>query len=482
MQKGELIGRNVQIHKLDRICSCNEAQLVAVYGRRRVGKTFLVKKYFNEEFDFYFCGSYDTKASVQIEMFRKELEKYTGISTCKLKTWFDAFDALRDYLSKLNKERIVVFLDEIPWMDTPRSNFLAAFSMFWNMWGSTFCGLKVIACGSATTWMLDKFVGGKGGFYGRSNSSIYLPPFTLNETEQFLVTRRFVWTKRHVVEAYMTMGGIPYYLDMLDPSLTLESNINELFFSQGGLLRNEYDFLFRTLFKETLLYRQTVEAIATKRKGLTQNEIKEHLKLADGGKLTEVLNNLQKCDFIRMYSEIGKKKRNTMFQLTDLFTLFHLNFVKKGNSQDEHFWTNIDSHTRDSWQGYAFEMVCLNHIPQIKKSLGISGVMTNAFSWQTKPLTDTDGTSWAGTQIDLLLERADNVTNVCEMKYCNDEYVITAAYASKLRERISTFRHHTATKNALPITFITPFGLRKNIHSDQYLPYQLKLEDLFVAE
>lgn len=475
-----IIGREDQIHKLNQIIANEEAQLVAIYGRRRVGKTYLVKKYFDETFDFYFCGSYDTKASIQIDLFRKELEKAIGQSLVNIKTWFDAFDALQDHLVSLQKDRIVIFLDEIPWLDTPRSNFLAAFSKFWNMWGSTQQGLKVITCGSATTWMLDKFVGGKGGFYGRSNCSIYLPPFTLYETEQFLSLRNFVWTRQHIIEAYMVLGGIPYYLDMLDPSITLEHNIDELFFAMNGALRNEYDFLFRTLFKEATLYRQIVETIASKRKGLSQAELKEHLKLSDGGKLSEALNNLQKCDFIRMYNEIGKTKRNVMFQLTDLYTLFYLNYVKKGNSQDEHFWTNLDLHSRESWQGYAFEMVCLHHIPQIKKALGIGGVLTNACSWQTKAIVDKDGTSWNGTQIDLLLERADKVINLCEMKYCSEEYVITEAYDRKLRDRISIFRHHTRTRSALPITFITPYGLKRNNYGNHYLPYQVMMEELFI--
>ena len=474
-----VIGRKPEIHTLNQICEREEAQLVAIYGRRRVGKTFLVKKFFDEKFDFFFTGSHKTATSVQLVLFAQALHEYSGMPEMNFKNWFQAFTALRDYLKGLDKERIVMFLDEIPWMDNAKSNFLAAFSQFWNSWASTRNGLKLVVCGSATTWMLDKFVGDKGGFYGRSNRSIYLAPFTLNETEAFLNTRNVMLNRYQIVKLYMIMGGIPYYLDMLDPSLPFDKNIDSLFFATNAPLKNEYDFLFRTLFSEAQLYRRIVELLATKAKGLTQLEIKEAMNLSDGGELSKVLKNLQKCDFIRTYNTFGKKENGVMYQLTDLFTLFHLRFVDASNGQDEHYWSNLDEHKKETWEGYAFEMVCLHHIPQIKECLGIRGVLTNACSWQTKALTDQDGTRWCGAQIDLLLDRDDNIINVCEMKFSKGEYTLTETYETAFRERIEVFRHHSNTKKALIGTFVTTYGLKHNKHTDRYLPYQVTMDDLF---
>jgi len=478
MKVNGIVGREYEIHLLEQVLEHNEPQLIAVYGRRRVGKTYLVKRFFDEKYDFSFTGSYKTSTSIQLALFAQTLAEYSKQPQVVLKNWFEAFTALRDYLKSLKKDRLVVFLDEIPWMDVPRSNFLAAFSQFWNTWASTVSGIKIIACGSATTWMLDKFVGDKGGFYGRSNRAIHLSPFTLSEVEQFLQIRNIQWSRSQIMEAYMIMGGIPYYLDMLDASLPLRVNVDNLFFAENAPLRIEYDFLFRTLFQEASLYRHVVETIARKTKGITQQELKEALKVKDGGTLTTVLKNLQKCDFIRMYSSIGKKERDVLYQLTDNFVLFHLRFVRSGNGQDEHFWSNIDDHTRDSWSGYAFEMVCLHHIAQIKQKLGVIGVLTNAFSWQSKAMVDADGTQWPGVQIDLLLERADNTINVCEMKFCKGEYAITEAYDQHLRECVSTFRHHTKSRAALPVVLITTYGLKKNIYSGHY-PIVVVMDDLF---
>lgn len=456
----------------------DDAQLVAIYGRRRVGKTYLVKRFFDEKYDFSFVGSYKTATSIQLNLFRDTLERYSGKAVGKLKTWYEAFNALRDYLLSLHKERIVIFLDELPWMDQPKSNFLSAFSFFWNDWACSISGLKLIVCGSATTWMLDKFVGDQGGFYGRNNRAIYLPPFTLNEVEQFLKMRGFVWSRYKIVETYMILGGIPYYLDMLDPSIPLETNIDGLFFRQGAQLRGEYNFLFRTLFKEAALYHRVVECLADNEQGMTQAEIKEQIHQKDGGMLSTCLDNLQQCDFIRMYAGYKKKERETLYQLTDLFTLFHLNFVRKDNGQDERFWTNQNDHSRENWEGHAFEMVCLHHVPEIKQRLGISGVLTNAYSWTTKAIVDKDGNTWKKAQIDLLLERADGHINVCEMKFSKSEYRITEAYDKRLRERMETFVHHSNTNATMLSTFVTTYGLAHNEYAG-HVQSQVTMDDLF---
>ena len=476
----KIIGREYEQSVIHGYIKSEKSELIAVYGRRRVGKTFLVKNCFRNEFDFSFTGLYDVPRSVQLSQFQKYVEKYSGIIQKRPKDWFEAFDMLRDYLDTLHKERIVVFLDEIPWMDTPKSNFLAAFSQFWNDWVSTRNNVKVIVCGSATTWMLSKFIGDKGGIYGRVCRSIWLAPFNLGETERFLKEIKGMEMNRHqILKTYMMLGGIPYYLDMLEKDVPLDVCMDNLFFKQGAPLRTEFDFLFRSLFNENRLYKNVVLLLASKQKGMSRQEILESLKLQEGGALTDVLDNLVSCDFIRKYTAIGKKERDAQYQLTDLFSLFHIKFVADNNGQDEHLWSKLAGKgPMTAWSGYAFEQVCLHHIGQIKKALGIGGIISNAHSWNCKPFVDRNGTSWKGGQIDLLIDRADEVINICEMKYVADKYEIDADYEERLRKRASLFRAVTGTKKVLHHTFVTTYGVARNLHSG-IVQSEVLMDDLF---
>ncbi len=480
MIKEGIIGREYEQKLISGYVDSGKAELIAVYGRRRVGKTFLVKSIFDNRFDFAFTGLYNVTRAVHLAQFQNYLERYSGKKVGRLKDWFEAFHALSDYLDALQKERIIIFLDEIPWMDTPKSNFLAAFSQFWNDWASMKNNLKLFVCGSATTWMLSKFIGDKGGVYGRVCRPIWLPPFTLGETELFLRQIKGIEVSRHqLVKVYMIMGGIPYYLDMLVKGMPLDACIDDLFFRQGAPLRNEFDFLFRSLFKEAKIYRSIVKTLATKQKGMTRQEILETLNLQEGGNLSEILDNLIKCDFIRKYTAIGKTDRDAMYQLTDLFSLFYIKFVDGNNGQDEQLWSKLSGKgLQNAWSGYAFEQVCLHHIPQIKKALGINGIISHVHSWMCKPFTDKDGTKWSGGQVDLLIDRADDIINICEIKYVSDKYGITSDDEEKLRNRASLLQMVTKTKKALCHTFITTYGIIHNSHSG-IVQSEVTMDDLF---
>lgn len=469
----KIVGREAERKLLQRYQESEKSELVALYGRRRVGKTYLIRCTFRDEFDFSFTGMYETSKSLQLRRFAKQL----GVDETP-KDWFEAFDLLRDHLIALKKKTVTVFLDELPWMDTRNSHFLEAFSMFWNTWPMGTSLLKLYVCGSSTSWMLNKFIGDKGGLYGRTSRTIYLRPFTLRETGQYLTAvKNFTLTHRQILDIYMIMGGIPYYLDMLDPELSVNRNIDELFFASNAPLRAEYEFLFRSLFSNSDRYRKVVEILSQKLKGMTRKEILETLK-SDGGSLSKVLEDLSACDFIRSYSAIGKKSKSCIYQLTDLFCLFHIRFVTHEREQDEHYWTNLPEGMKNAWSGYAFEQVCLHHIPQIKNKLGISGVFSNVFSWNSGPFTDDDGTKWNGGQIDLLIDRRDDVINICEIKYSSEQYVITKDYEHHMMDRISLFRHCTHTRKSLVNTFITTYGVKKNIHSTS-IQKEVTMDDLF---
>lgn len=477
--RNNIIGRLREQNLIKEYMESGKAELIAVYGRRRVGKTFLIRSYFNDAFDFYFTGSFDTPKSTQLRLFQGELERYSGIKRKRPADWFEAFEQLRDYLSSLKKDRIVVLLDELPWMDTPRSNFLQAFSYFWNSWGSTINNLKLFVCGSATTWMLSTLIGDKGGLHGRVNRQIYLRPFNLEETEKFLQSKGIAWSRYQIAQVYMAIGGIPYYLDMLEPSMTVNENIDNLFFREGAVLHTEYDFIFRSLFKDSKLYRSIVEILARKSIGMTREDIMDSLGAESGGKLTEALDNLCKCDFLRTYKSFGNKSRKQLYQLVDLYSLFYLKFVQNDSGQDEHFWSNMmDVPARTAWEGYAFEQLCLHHIPQIKQKLRIGGILSNVCSWQCKAFVDKNGTKHKGTQIDLLIDRRDNIIDICEMKFSQGEYAITSDYDAKLRDRFNTFRSVTSTRKALQSVLVTTYGLTNNKYSGD-IHDVVVLDDLF---
>lgn len=480
MESNNLIGREYEKGLLNNYYNSPKPELVAIYGRRRVGKTFLVKKTFGQQFAFSFTGMYNTSRAIQLKEFKRSLEKYSGESCLTPKNWFEAFNMLSEYLDTLKQERIVVFLDELPWMDTPKGNFLGAFGRFWNDWASTKDNFKLIVCGSATTWMVSKFIGNKGGLYGRVCRPIHLAPFTLLETEKFLHDVKGIeYNRKQITDVYMILGGIPFYLDMLVVGQPLSKCIDDLFFRDGAPLRNEYDFLFRSLFNDSKVYRRVIEYLSDNVSGKSRQDIMNDIKLQEGGNLTEILDNLVKCDFIRKFTVIGKNSRDAQYQLTDNFTLFYNRFVSNNSGQDEHFWTNIDGKPlKSSWSGSAFEQICLLHIRQIKEALGISGILSNVHSWSCKPFVDADGTQWKGGQIDLIIDRSDNVINICEMKYASDTYTITSDYEQSIRHRASLFQKMTKTRKALQHVFVTTYGISANNYS-HLVQNSVILDDLF---
>lgn len=465
-----IIGRQAEKEILRQRVESNSAELIAIYGRRRIGKTFLVRQYFNDEFSFYATGIYQGTKKEQLSEFKRQLEYYSKRKWKVAKDWFEAFAQLREYLETIKgKNPIIVFLDELPWLDTQKSRFVKAFEYFWNSYGVTNKRLKLIVCGSATTWMRENVLSDKGGLYNRTTRSIYLAPFTLYETEQYLISKGIKWNRYQIAECYMVLGGTPLYLQMLERNMSLTQNVDNLFFTQNAPLAKEYNFLFRSLFNEATLHKQIIEVLASKASGLTRKEIITAIKIEDGGTLTKALRNLCDCDFIRQYTAFGKTERGTIYQLTDLFTLFHLRYVKGYRGQDEKHWQNmIDSPSRRTWSGYSFEQLCLHHIRQIKNKLGISGIQSDICSWKTE-----------NAQIDLLIDRRDQTINLCEIKFSQSEYEITKQYDEHLRKRIEEFRSVTKTRKALHQTFITTYGVKNNIYKG-IVQSEVMLDDLFM--
>ena len=467
----EIIGRKGEQEQLQLCATSGKAEFVAVYGRRRVGKTFLIRQFFHDDFDFYITGVFKGTIKEQLRNFAEELQLKSKGFVPQPNDWHEAFRLLRTYLNSVDKDTVTVFLDELPWLDTPRSKFVQELDYFWNSWGAQQDKIKLYVCGSAATWMIKNLIGAKGGLHNRLTCSIRLMPFTLGETEQYLQSIHIDWERYTIMQCYAIFGGIPYYLNHLHANESLAQNVDRLLFSMNGMLKDEYSFVFRSLFEDSPKYNGVVELLSKKKKGLTREEIANGLKIPKGGVLTDVLTNLQNCDFIRKYYSFGKKQRDAIYQLTDLFTLFYHNFMKNEVS-DEHTWSNmLDNPKRVSWMGYAFEQICLLHLPQIKNALGISGMLTQSSSW-----VGCDGEE--SGQIDLVIERRDRIINLCEMKFSTEPYELTKAYVEKLRKRMSLFRRVTKTTKTLANTFVTSYGVRHGKYSE-IVNSEVTMDDLF---
>lgn len=450
------------------------SEFVVVYGRRRIGKTFLVRRFFKDNYAFSFVGKHEMRREQQLAEFAKELMCYSHSTFVpQLKNWTEAFDALQRLLETYNiPGKKVVFFDEMPWMDTPKSDFVSALENFWNGWANMRDDIVLVACGSATSWMVDKLLHNQGGLFNRITQKIYLCPFKLSEMEQYLDEKHFGWNRYQIAQCYMILGGIPFYLTLLNPKLSLLSNIDELFFADAhAMLRTEYNELYSTLFKRPDNYLAVIRMLTERKEGFTRKEINEKTKLG-GAALSKILSDLEQCDFIFSYARYGNAKNNAIYRIKDFYTLFYYKYVNGIDTKDSLRWTHLSSTPQvSSWQGFSFELLCLLHLDEIKKALGIDRILNDASAWRSRQPEQN-------TQIDLVIERADHNINLCEMKFSSGMYAIDKGYEQKLRERMSIFLAETMTRCSTRITMVTTYGVLQNKHSG-IVNDEVLLDDLF---
>lgn len=470
----KLIGRKLEQAKLQACMESERSEFVVVYGRRRIGKTFLVRRFFKDNYAFSFVGKHEMRREQQLAEFAKELMCYSHSTFVpQLKNWIEAFDALQRLLETYNiPGKKVVFFDEMPWMDTPKSDFVSALENFWNGWANMRDDIVLVACGSATSWMVDKLLHNQGGLFNRITQKIYLRPFKLSEMEQYLDEKHFGWNRYQIAQCYMILGGIPFYLTLLNPKLSLLSNIDELFFADAhAMLRTEYNELYSTLFKRPDNYLAVIRMLTERKEGFTRKEISEKTKLG-GAALSKILSDLEQCDFIFSYARYGNAKNNAIYRIKDFYTLFYYKYVNGIDTKDSLRWTHLSSTPQVySWQGFSFELLCLLHLDEIKKALGIDRILNDASAWRSRQTEQN-------TQIDLVIERADHNINLCEMKFSSGMYAIDKGYEQKLRERMSIFLAETMTRCSTRITMVTTYGVLQNKHSG-IVNDEVLLDDLF---
>ena len=471
-----IIGRNAEIELLNKMLHDDKSHFVAVYGRIRIGKTYLIREAFNYRFTFQHSGLSEGSMNEQLFAFDSSL-KDAGINIKKKsKNWLEAFDKLKEIIRNSNEKRKIIFIDELSWMDTPKSDLMVALENFWNGFASARKDIVLIVCASATSWMLSKVVHNKGGLYNRLTQQIHLQAFCLRECEEYIQSEGLALNREQILQYYMIFGGVPYYWEFIEKGLSLNQNIDNILFSSNAPLRNEFTYFFSSIFRKPEIYLRIVKALGTKKVGMTRDEIIEKTSIDNSGALTKQLEELESCGFIRKYYAFGMKTKNALYQLIDNYTLFYYSFLEKYPT-DENFWTNqINTPRLNNWMGLAFERVCLEHVKQIKMKLGISGVYTEVNSWYCKK---DDEKGLFGSQIDLLIVRKDQVINLCEMKYSDTEYTIKKETDESIRKKISDLRNGTKTKFAIFPTIITTYGLVENSYSLN-IQSVITLDDLFL--
>lgn len=475
----KLVGREIETKILNAALLSKEAELIAVYGRRRVGKTFLIRSVYKDRLVFEISGIHKAKLSDQLENFSLALKKASGntIAPAIPGNWIKAFDVLQQHLAtKLNKQKLVVFFDEFPWIHTQKSGFLQAFEHFWNTWASLQTNLVVVICGSAASWMIENIVNNKSGLHNRISRQIRLLPFNLHETENYLKSRGVNLDRYQVLQLYMAMGGIPQYLKGVEPGESAAQNIDRSCFVKDGPLKGEFKNLYKSLFDNAQHHEAVVKALAKKKQGLTRNEIIAACDLSSGGTTTKLLSELEESGFITQYIPFDKTAKDSIFKLSDEYSLFYLKFVESGRATGAGTWLRLSTGSSyTSWGGFAFEAICQKHVLQIRKALQIGGVLTEVSVWR-----HVTRNRESGAQIDLLLDRQDLCINVCEMKFSLSAFVIDKKYATELQNKINVFRENTKTKKTLFLTMVTTYGVRRNAYYTSLVQNEVTMDALFM--
>lgn len=487
MKKQKLIGRGNELETLKQLERSKNAEFLAVYGRRRVGKTFLIRQFFSGRRVCYMetAGLKDAPIDQQIENFASALSKvfFNDLPIRSPRSWKEAFTLFTEQLIKIPKhKKVVLFLDELPWLATKKSGLIQALDYFWNMHWSKCSNFLLIVCGSAASWMLDHLIYAKGGLHNRLTKRILLEPFSLKETEMFLKSQQIRLSQKQILDLYMAIGGVPYYLKEVKKGRSATQTIDELCFTKSGLLYNEFEQLFQALFDQADVNLRIVQEIVKAGNVISRQELVKALDNNSGSALNRRLRELEASGFIQCFVPYGKKKRDRFYRIVDEYTIFYIKWIAPITAsgmrlQKSGYWSKMTgTPARLSWAGYAFESVCFKHIDQISDALGLSKVAFNAGSWRYVP---PKGSKDAGAQIDLLFDREDGVITVCEIKYSDKLFCLDKECAKSLVKKLDTFETRTKSKKELFLSMITTKGIRDNLWSEDLIESEVVLEDLY---
>jgi hypothetical protein len=473
-----IIGRQDEKNILNEALHSKDAELIALFGRRRIGKTFLIRNHYHNHLAFELTGVHEASLKDQLHNFSLALQDSMKISVrpAQPANWIDAFRMLSDHLTKvLKKHPIVILFDELPWLCTRKSKFLQAFGHWWNTWASRNPLVKVVICGSAASWMIRNIINDRGGLHNRVTRRIRLLPFTLQETELFFHHHGVKLDRYQVLQLYMAMGGVPQYLKQIKKGESAAQTIDKLCFTKNGMFKTEFGELYKSLFAHAENHEAIVRALSKKAKGMSRAEVIAACGFTTGGWTSELFDELEQSGFITSYIPFDRTLRDAIYKLTDEYSLFYLKFIEGAKATGAGTWLRISkTQSYISWSGFAFEAVCQKHIQQIKNALGIGGVYTEASGWRYSPKNGQ-----TGVQIDLLLDRADHTINLCEMKFASKEFTIDKKYAGELQNKVNVFEEETKTKKTIFTTMITTYGVKANEHSIAKVQAEVIMDDLF---
>ncbi len=472
----KIISRKEEKKDLEYCERSKKSELICVYGRRRVGKTFLVEQTFRD-FAFRAVGLEKGTTKQQLKSFGQRLIEYGDDIKQTPENWFEAFSRLDKILSgesirrSLNGKKIV-FLDEFPWFATKKSDFLVAFEDYWNRRGTQDGDLLFIICGSATSWIIKNVIKNTGNMFQRVTKKICVEPFTLAETELFFKDREFDWSREQIAECQMIFGGLPFFFDLMNTSQSLVKNINRLLFDKDALFGDETKKLLDATLSESPIYEKILSKLAFARYGIKKSELQVEIA-APNGTYGRAVQDLVDCGYVIEYKKKYEEYNPLYIQLVDPFLLFHYHYLSKEKRIDsyEDLIGNIGRY--DNWRGTAFEILCLNNTASIKSALGIRGVKTECYPWYNS--TDKKNER---VQIDMVIERADKITNLCEIKYTNKPFVIDASYEQELIKKRDIFKEKTGTSQALKVIIISAAGVSGTRYTS-YISDIITLDDIF---
>lgn len=463
----KIIGREQEQKELQRLLNSGSSEFVMIYGRRRVGKTFLVRETLGKDFCFAMTGLAKQNRKAQLLNFQRTLARYSKrLAKNTPADWYEAFEQLRTLLEHSKMKRKVVFLDELPWMDTQKSNLVSALEHFWNDWASTRSDIMLIVCGSAASWLVKNIEDNKGGLHNRLTAKMRILPFTLHETHLFMRYKGIRWDAAKEAQCYMIMGGVPYYLNLLDKNYGIAENIDRLFFKEDALLADEFQHLYASLFTHSDEYVEIVKALSKKKMGLSRNEILTQTKRLDGGSLTRRLKDLCECGFVNKYYAHGIV--DALYQLVDFYSLFYFQFLQPSQKKKQIVWREqMLTSGYATWCGLAFERLCFAHIPQIKHALGIAGVSTQTYALYKE-----------NAQIDMVIERSDKVIDLCEIKFTDRPYALSKREAELLSNRAEVLIHSLKSRRTIEIVLISNQNAMRNMHYNSLINKNIILDDL----
>ena len=449
----------------------NKSELIAVYGRRRVGKTFLIREFYSNHIVFDVTGLLGGNMKDQLQNFSKEILKRTQKTVPIINSWFEMFTELEKYLDyKNDKKKKVLFIDELPWIATAKSKFLTAFENFWNNYCTKRDDLVVVICGSAASFMVQKIIKNKGGLHNRVSRKIRLLPFNLYETKSFLKSRGINYTNYDTLQVYMAIGGVPHYLDKLQKGLSVSQNIDGLCFSKDGILNDEFKQLYASLFDDSEKHMKIIKSLAASNKGLPRKELIISSGITSGGDFSVKLEELLESGFVSEYAYYKNKKQLTLYRLSDEYSKFYLEFIEKNKNGGDGTWLKLsNTQSYKTWSGFAFETVCLKHVNQIKKALKIEAIYSTNHSWFNE-----------NAQIDLLIDRADNIINLCKMKFYNAAVTIDKKMYLNLKNKIAELITEIETKKNVYLTMITTYGVKENEYSIELVQNNISMDCLFI--